>query len=112
MQETGVQPLGGEDPPEKGTATHSSIHAWEMPWTEEAGRLQSRGLQTVGQDLATKQQQHKSNGGYNCLWLGCLNQVNQGNDSKKISRVAVCLTATDPHSKRKMEALLKNILDK
>ena len=100
MQETGVQPLGGEDPPEKGTATHSSIHAWEMPWTEEAGRLQSRGLQTVGQDLATKQQ------------LGCLNQVNQGNDSKKISRVAVCLTATDSHSKRKMEALLKNILDK
>ena len=109
MQETGIRSLGGEDPLEKGMATNSSIHAWEMPWTEEAGRLQSRGLQTVGQDLATKQPQHKS---YNCLWLGCLNQVNQGNDSKKIPRVAVCLTATDSHSKGKMEALLKNILDK
>ena len=39
------QPLGQEDPLEKGMATHSSILAWEIPWTEEPGRLQSRGSQ-------------------------------------------------------------------
>ena len=37
-------------------ATHSSILAWEIPWTEESGGLQSMGLETVGRDLATKQQ--------------------------------------------------------
>ena len=41
MQETRVQSLGKEDPLEKEMATHSSILAWEIPWTEEAGRLQS-----------------------------------------------------------------------
>ena len=49
--------LGREDPLEKGMATHSSILAWEIPWTEEPGGLQSMGLQRVGHDLATKQQQ-------------------------------------------------------
>ena len=44
MQETQVQSLGWEDPLEKGMATHSSIIAWRIPWTEEPGRLQSRGL--------------------------------------------------------------------
>ena len=40
-----VRPLGPEDPLEKGTATHSSILAWEIPWTEEPGGLRSMGLQ-------------------------------------------------------------------
>ena len=39
MQETRVQSLGQEDPLEKGMAIHSSILAWEIPWTEEPGRL-------------------------------------------------------------------------
>ena len=39
MQETWVQSLGWEDPLEKGTATHSSILAWRIPWTEEPGML-------------------------------------------------------------------------
>ena len=39
MQETQVQSLGQEDPLEKGMATHSSILAWRIPWTEEAGWL-------------------------------------------------------------------------
>ena len=39
MQETQVQSLGWEDPLEKGMATHSSILAWRIPWTEEPGRL-------------------------------------------------------------------------
>ena len=47
MQETWVQSLGQEDPLEKGMATHSSILAWRIPWTEESGRLQSMGSQTV-----------------------------------------------------------------
>ena len=41
IQETWVQPLGQEDPLEKGMATHSSILAWKIPWTEESNRLQS-----------------------------------------------------------------------
>ena len=44
MQETGVQSLGWEDPLEKKMATHSSILAWEIPWTEESGGLQSMGV--------------------------------------------------------------------
>ena len=50
MQETQVRLLGREDPLEKGMATHSSILAWEIPWTGEPGRLQSMGLQRVGHD--------------------------------------------------------------
>ena len=45
MQETQVQFLGWEDPLEEGTATHSSILAWRIPWTKEPGRLQSKGSQ-------------------------------------------------------------------
>ena len=45
MQETWVRSLGWEDPLEKGMATHSSILAWRIPWTEEPGRLQSMGWQ-------------------------------------------------------------------
>ena len=45
MQETGVQFLGWEVPLVKETATHSSILAWRIPWTEEPGRLQSMGSQ-------------------------------------------------------------------
>ena len=50
MQETRVRSLGWEDPLEKEMATHSSILAWRIPWTEEPGRLQSTGLQRVGHD--------------------------------------------------------------
>ena len=52
-QETWVQFLGQEDPPKKEMTTHFSILAWEIPWTEELGRLQSVGSQRVGHDLAT-----------------------------------------------------------
>ena len=45
VQEMWVQSLGWEDPLEKGMATHSSILAWRIPWTEEPGRLQSMGLE-------------------------------------------------------------------
>ena len=48
--ETWVQSLGQEDPLEKEMATHSSILAWDTPWTEEPGGLQLMGLQTVGRN--------------------------------------------------------------
>ena len=50
MQEIQVQSLGGEDPLEKGMATHFSILAWRIPSTEEAGELQSMGSQRIGND--------------------------------------------------------------
>ena len=56
-QETQVRSLGREGLLEEEMTTHSSIHAWEIPWTEEPGGLQSVGLQKVGHNWATKQQQ-------------------------------------------------------
>ena len=53
IQETHIRFLGQDDPLEKEMATHSSILAWEIPWTEEPGRLQSMGSQRVGHDWAT-----------------------------------------------------------
>ena len=54
VQKTWVQSLGWEDPLETGMATHSSILAWSIPWTEEPGGLPSMGLRTVGDNFATK----------------------------------------------------------
>ena len=54
MWETRVQSLGWEDPLEKEMAIHSSILAWRIPWTEEAGGLQSMGLKRTGHDWAYK----------------------------------------------------------
>ena len=53
MQETRDPSLSQEDPLEKEMATHSSIHAWKTPSTEEPGGLQSMGSQRVGHDWAT-----------------------------------------------------------
>ena len=50
LREAQVQPLGQEDPLEKGMATHSSILAWRILWTEEPGRLPSMGSQRVRHD--------------------------------------------------------------
>ena len=56
-----VQTLGGEDTLEEEMAIHSSILAWEIPWTEKPGELWFMGLQRVGYNLATKQQQQLEN---------------------------------------------------
>ena len=50
VQVSGVQSLSWEDPLEKGMATHSSILAWRIPWTEDPGGLQSMGSQRVEHD--------------------------------------------------------------
>ena len=54
MQETQVQSLGQKDLLEKEMATHSRILAWEIPWTEKPGGLQSTGSQTVGHNRACR----------------------------------------------------------
>ena len=56
-QETWVKSLSQEDSLEREMATHSIILAWEIPWTQELGGLQSMGSQRVGHNLVTKQQQ-------------------------------------------------------
>ena len=60
MKETWVPSLGWEAPLEEGMATHSSILVWRIPWTEEAGGLQSTGSQKAGHDWATKHGKTKS----------------------------------------------------
>ena len=54
MQETQILSLGREDPLEQEMATHFSVLAWEIPWTEEPGGLWSVGSQRVRHDLVTK----------------------------------------------------------
>ena len=68
VKEMWVRSLGQEDPLEKEMATHFSILAWRIPWTEEPGCLQSRGLQRVGHDWATKQQQRHVSRAW--IWKG------------------------------------------
>ena len=53
MQEMWVPSLGQEDPLEEDMTTHSSILAWEVPWPEEPGRLQTMGSQRAGPDIVT-----------------------------------------------------------
>ena len=60
IQETWVRSLGQEYPLGKGMATHSSILAWRMPWTEEPGGLQSMGLEKVRHDWTTNAHTHGS----------------------------------------------------
>ena len=47
MQETWIQPLGWDDPLEKGMATHSNVLVWRIPWTEEPGKLQFVGCKEL-----------------------------------------------------------------
>ena len=68
MQETQVRCLSWKDPLEKEMAAHSSILAWEIPWTEEPGRLQSMGLQRVWHNLVTKQQKLTITLHHTCFW--------------------------------------------
>ena len=64
MWETWVRSLGREDPLEKEMATHSSILAWRIPWTEEPGGLQSTGSQRVRHDWTTSLSLYKH---YDCV---------------------------------------------
>ena len=59
LQETWVRSLGWEDPLEKEMANHSSVLAWEIPWTEQPGGLQFLGSQRVRYDLVTTKNKNK-----------------------------------------------------
>ena len=76
MQEMWVQSQGWEDPLEKEMATHSSILAWEISWTEEPGGLQSMGLQRARHYWASNTTQHNTTQhNYIIKWyLGLLSQ--------------------------------------
>ena len=76
MLETWVWSLGREDPLEKKMATHSSILAWKISWTEEPGRLQSMGLQRVGRDWATSFSAFLWGRGWRGWWEWLLRGVN------------------------------------
>ena len=79
MQEMQVQSLGQEEPLEKGMATHSSILAWEIPWTEEPGRLLSMGPQkgwTQLSDSTTTISHGKQ-------WLGLLTKTREKKSKNK-----------------------------
>ena len=93
MRETWFQSLGWEDPLEKEMAAHSSILAWEIPWTEEPGGLQSMESQRVGHDLATEQQQ------ISIKYISCNTFLSPPHNelSKSESEVAqLCPTLCDP----------------
>ena len=78
-QEMWVQTLRGEDPLKEEMTTHSSILAWEMPWTEEPGGLQSMGSQRVD----TRVTEHKSLWGLFKAWESLRSQKT-GKDSKTL----------------------------
>ena len=69
IQETWVWSLGWEDPLEEGMATHSSIFAWRIPWTEEPGGLQSMGLQRVGHSWSDLAHTHAADGHLGCFYF-------------------------------------------
>ena len=71
MQETWVQFLGQDDPLEKEMATHSGILSWEIPWTEEPGRLQSVRSQRVGHDWVTEHSAHSTRSIWWSLIVNC-----------------------------------------
>ena len=79
MQETGVRSLGWEDALEKEMATHSSILAWKISWTEEPGGMQSMGSQRVGHD-----------------WVANTNTNEGVRDFEKISLKEMCSFALPP----------------
>ena len=78
MWETQIWSLGQKDPLEKEMATHSSILAWRIPWTEEPGGLWSMGLQRVGHDWATKLSTFISLKGFSCGSAGKESARNAG----------------------------------
>ena len=69
-QETWVQSLGWKDPLEKRMATHSSIHAWKIPWTEEPGELQSTGSESDTAEWLTHTCTNTQ-----CFWCTCFIQI-------------------------------------
>ena len=117
-----LRSLAWEDPLEKEMATHSNILAWEIPWTEEPGGLQSTVLQTVRHDLATKQQQPggktmvspRGTKGWSahfyCSWLWC--SVARVTRMQRLSRRRKTIIACNlPFSWQEVSKLYENSLE-
>ena len=81
MQETQIRSLGWEDPLEDEIATSPSIFAWETPWTEEPGGLQSMGLQRPGHERATEHTQEHWKG-ENSAWT--LNRSSEDSHARQL----------------------------
>ena len=75
MQEMQVQSLGWEEPLEKDMATHSSILAWDIPWTKEPGGLQSMGLQRVEKTEQLTLHTHMSSLILHCKYRFCVKRI-------------------------------------
>ena len=82
IQETRVRSLNQEDPLEKGMATHSSILAWRIPWTEEPGGLQFMGFQRVGHDWMTNTHTNAHT---------CVHTTSKHHVTVKLQRTSLCL---------------------
>ena len=91
MQATRVRSLGGKDPLEKGMATHSSILAWRIPWTEEPGGLQSMGSQRVGHDWGTNTSTSTSMGLVGPIPEVCQRLKERGSKKGHLFLKAVCM---------------------
>ena len=94
-----VRSLGQEDPLAEETATHSSIPAWETQWTEEPGRLQSIGLQTVGHNWVTEYTGTHAQKAALKRKLICY-KVKRDCDSDKMLYVSLMVTTRDQESKK------------
>ena len=79
MRETQVQSLGQEDPQEEEMATHSSILAWEIPWTEEPGELWS--MRSQSQTQLSIWAKHKISNKNSVLNITCLSDTESGTSS-------------------------------
>ena len=84
MLKAWVWSLGREDPLQKRMATHSSILAWRIPWTEEPGGLQSMGLQRVGQDRVTKNRPLTKNFYFSWFLISIPEHICAGMSAQKI----------------------------
>ena len=95
MQETWVLSLGWKDPLKKGIATHSSILAWRIPWTEEPCGLQSMGPQRVRHDGVTNTPTHQK-GNPNFEETVCIRGIEQVAAAAAVKSLQSCPTLCDP----------------
>ena len=96
MQETSVRSLDWEDPLEKETATHSSILAWRIPWTEKPDRLQSMGLERAGHNWVTFTQRWSLSVTIKMCWRAHLSR--EPIHSRAHCMVLVCCTLFEYHT--------------
>ena len=98
MQEIWVRSRSREDPLEKEVPTHTSILAWEIPWTQEPGGLQSMESQRVRHDLLAKQQQHNIYSKVPKSRYPFITQIKRHTRSSTLEGSHLCLPAITPRN--------------